>query len=582
MMKFTATILFFLLSVFSLAQNLAVRVSHSTLNPEVNEQFKLVYKLVLDGSGSVQISGSINVKHPKYADFKVISQKAGRPGFSFGSFDMEMALQQYTVVLQATKEGTFVIDPVSFQVGGTSYSSDKVTVHVGANTSGRTSVPQKNNNLFGKIILSRSSIYKGEHVVATSKIYSRYSRLSLSKSDFPMASGFWNEEINAGKNGWPVKTENINGVMYNVYTIKKDLLYPQKTGELKIPKFTATLVANRTIFNSGTEISISSNSPTINVKQIKNAPDTFSGLVGSFTMDAEISKTELSADEGIDIKVKIKGKGNLQQLDSIDLPFPLDFDVYDPEREEKISASTSGLSGSKTFNFLSIPRSGGEYEIGPVELIYFNPKSKEFVTLKSETWQVKVDKSAGGSSQEILATDQKDVELLSEGIRHIRESSELIKQSDLFFGSGYFWFLYSSPFVLFIVFIIVLKKQRSHQKDEDLIRKKKAAKTALNALKNASVKLDQEELSSFNQELLSGLFNYLRDKLTLQTTQLNKSTIRSHLTEKGATNEVIELLISVIEECEIAQYAPTSGANNQQLYEQGITIIEKLENELVN
>ena len=101
-------------------------------------------------------------------------------------------------------------------------------------------------------------------------------------------------------------------------------------------------------------------------------------------------------------------------------------------------------------------------------------------------------------------------------------------------------------------------------------------------MKNASVKLDQEEHSSFNQELLSGLFNYLRDKLTLQTTQLNKSTIRSHLTEKGATNEVIELLISVIEECEIAKYAPTSGANNQQLYEQGITIIEKLENELVN
>ena len=581
-MKLFTTIWCILLSTVVLGQDLAVRVAYDNLNPEVNEQFKLVYKLVLDGSGSVQINGRIGVQHPTFAGFNVISQKAGRSGFSFGGFDMEMALHQYTVVLQATKKGTFTIDPVSFQVGGTSYSSEKITINVGASTAGKTTAPKKNSNLFGKIILSRSSIYKGEHVVATSKIYSRYNRLSLSKSDFPMASGFWNEEIKSGKNGWPVKTENINGVMYNVYTIKKDLLYPQKTGKLKIPGFTATLVANRTIFNSGTEIPIASNSPSINVKPVDNAPSNFSGLVGSFSMTAEISKTELSADEGIDVTVKIKGKGNLQQLDSVSLRFPLDFDVYDPEKKEKISSSTSGLSGYKTFNFLGIPRSGGEFDIGPVELVYFDPKNKDFKTLESEMWQVKVERPSGKAGQDILASDQKEVELLAEGIRHIRESTDLIKQDDLFFGSKYFWTLYFSPFLLFFAFTFIKNRQQSRPKDENVVRRKKAAKIAFNALKIANEKLLNGEGAAFNEALLTGLFNYLKNKLTMETTELGKANIRNHLAAKGASNDLTERFIALIEQCEMARYAPNSETGNEQLYTQGIDIIEKLENELVN
>jgi hypothetical protein len=581
-MKLIVSIWCILFSTLVFGQDLAVRVSHSNLNPEVNEQFKLVYKLVLDGSGSVHINGQISVQHPTFSGFKVISQKAGRQGFSFGGFDMEMALHQYTVVLQATKKGTFTIDPVSFQVGGTSYRSEKITINVGASTAGKTTAPKKNSNLFGKIVLSRSSIYKGEHVVATSKIYSRYNRLSLNKSDFPIASGFWNEEIKSGKNGWPVKTENINGVMYNVYTIKKDLLYPQKTGKLKIPGFAATLVANRTIFNSGTEIPITSNSPTINVKPVDNAPTNFSGLVGSFSMTAEISKTELSADEGIDVTVKVKGKGNLQQLDSVSLRFPLDFDVYDPEKKEKITSSTSGLSGYKTFNFLGIPRSGGEFDIGPVELVYFDPKNKDFKTLKSDSWQVKVERPSGKAGQDILSADQKEVEVLSEGIRHIRETTDLIKQNDLFFGSRYFWALYFSPFLLFFAFTFIKKRQQTRPKDENLVRQKKAAKIAFNALKSANEKLLNGEGNAFNEALLNGLFNYLRHKLTMETAELSKVNIRSHLTAKGATSDLAERFITIIEQCEMSRYAPASETINEQLYIQGIDIIEKLENELVN
>ncbi|MBT4774207.1 MAG: protein BatD [Crocinitomicaceae bacterium] len=581
-MKLLHIIALVVLSTSLLGQNLTVKVSASTQNPKVNETFKLVYKLVLDGSGSVQINGRIGVKKPSFDNFKIVSEKAGRSGFNFGGFDMEMALHQYAVVLQPNKEGKYIIEPVSFQIGGTEYKSQSVTIHVGTASKRQVSAPVKNPNLFGKIQVSKSSIFKGEHIIATAKIYSRYTRLSLTDSDFPMADGFWNEEIKTGKEGWPVKTENVGGVMYNVYTVKKDLLYPQKTGELKIPSFSATLVADRSFFNGGTEIKISSNSPKIKVKSIPNAPANFSGMVGTFSMDAEISKTELSQDEGVDVRVKIKGKGNLQQLDDLSLEFPLDFDTYDPQREEKIVASTSGLSGFKTFSFLGIPRTGGEFNIGPIQLVYFNTKSKQFETLASDIWKINVNNSSDGSAIEPNTIDQQNVTVLSDGIRHIRESSVLISKDQLIFYSWYFWLMYLGPLLIVLISSSVNKYLKKRPNNEHLTRQKKAAKIALSVLKEAKTNLNNNQMSDFHESMLSGLFSYLKNKIHMEIISLNKETIQTSLATKGAQDETITNFISIIEKCEISRYTPTTEMGSEDLYNSGIEIIKKLEDELVN
>lgn len=581
MIKCLHIIVLVILTTCLFGQNLTVKVSSSNPNPSVNEQFKLVYKLVLDGSGTVQINGRIGVKKPDFKTFKVISEKSGRSGFSFGGFDREMALHQYTVNLQATKEGEFTIAPLLFQIGNSQYKSQSVTINVGAKNKEKISAPATNPNLFGKIHVNRSTIFMGEHIIATAKIYSRYSRLSLSKSDFPMANGFWNEEIKSSKDGWPTKSENVGGIMYNVYTIKKDLLYPQKSGTLKIPKFTATLVADRSFFNNGTEIAIESNSAKVKVKEIPNAPIDFSGMVGTFSMDAEISKTELSQDEGVDIRVKIKGKGNLQQLDNLNLEFPLDFDTYDPQKEEKVMASTSGLSGSKTFNFLGIPRTGGEYSVGPIKLVYFNPKTEKFATLSSEPWNIKVAKPSGSPSG-TNSIDQQNVAVISEGVRHIREDSDLINIENLIFGTWPFWLMYLCPFLITIAFSNRLKYLQKRPKNEQFIRQKKAAKIALNTLKEAKENLATNNMSAFHESMLTGLFNYLKNKIQLEMISLNKDTIQATLEAKGVQINTIKTFTTIVEQCEISRYSPATELGSEDLYNSGIDIIKKLENELGN
>jgi len=564
----------------SYAQDLKVKVVSTSFSPEVNQQFKLTYKLVLDGSGSVQISGNIGIKQPTYKDFTIVSQKAGSPSFNFGSFDMEMALHEYVVVLKPKKKGTLTVGPMAFVVGGTEYKSKSVTIEAGASTSGNVKAPAANSNLFGKIHLSKSSIFIGEPVVATMKVYSRYNRLSISDADYPMPSGFWNEEIKAGSKGWPAKTERINGVAYNVFTIKKDLLYPQKSGKLKLPAFSIDLVANRTFFNSGSEITIESNAPTIQVNEIENAPSNFSGLVGTFSMEATISKTELSADEGIDVNIKIKGKGNLQQLDKVDFEFPLDFDTYDPEVDSKFSSSTAGISGHKSFNYLSIPRSGGEFKIGPVEVVYFDPKLKSFKTLSGETWDVKVEKTGQESGTSLSTTDQQNVELLSEGIRHIRSETELFKQDELFFGTTKFWTLLIAPFILFLGIAFVLNRRKSNPKDESAEKIKKAGKSAISVLNSAQEGLASNNPSKFNEAMLSGMFGYLNNKLGLDMAHMSKSSMLDSILDKGGKKETAQQYIDIIEKCEMARYAPMTESGSAETYANGVKIIEQLEIEL--
>jgi hypothetical protein len=297
-------------------------------------------------------------------------------------------------------------------------------------------------------------------------------------------------------------------------------------------------------------------------------------------MAATISKTELSADEGIDVNIKIKGKGNLQQLDKVDFEFPLDFDTYDPEVDSKFSSSTAGISGHKTFNYLSIPRSGGEFKVGPIEVVFFDPKLKKFKTMKSETWDVKVEKNGQKSGSSLSSTDQQNVELLSEGIRHIRSETELFKNDDLLFGTTKFWILLFTPFIFFVALAVVLSRRKANPKDESVEKIKKAGKSAINALKSAQEGLTSNNPGKFNEAMLSGMFGYLNNKLGLDMAHMSKSSMLESILDKGGKTETAQKYIDIIEKCEMARYAPMTESSSAETYSDGVKIIEQLEGEL--
>ncbi|WP_299076274.1 50S ribosomal protein L23 [uncultured Paraglaciecola sp.] len=129
-------------------------------------------------------------------------------------------------------------------------------------------------------------------------------------------------------------------------------------------------------------IPLKSNSVKIKVQPLPAPkPSSFEGLVGNFKVKSSINKTEVNQNEAITYSIKVSGSGNLKLLPDFKPDFPPDFEVYDPKVKENIAVNAAGASGSKTYEYLIIPRYPGEYELPEIGISYFNPKKKKYQEL---------------------------------------------------------------------------------------------------------------------------------------------------------------------------------------------------------
>lgn len=114
-----------------------------------------------------------------------------------------------------------------------------------------------------------------------------------------------------------------------------------------------------------------------------------------------------------------------------------------------------------------------------------------------------------------------------------------------------------------------------------LVKNKKAKKFARKRLKKASgfMKLNQRE--TFYEELVKALWGYISDKLGIPVANLSKDNVRSEMLNRKVDEEYIEQILSIIDRCEYARYAPvTEETKMDTLYKDAIKLISKLQQKL--
>jgi hypothetical protein len=164
-----------------------------------------------------------------------------------------------------------------------------------------------------------------------------------------------------------------------------------------------------------------------------NVPNGFKGAVGKFTMEAWLDKRQIKTNEPVTLKVKISGRGNLKLLESPAVAIPPDIERYDPKISDNIAHQQDQITGSRTFEYLLIPRHAGELKIPSFPFTFFDTEKKSFVSLASPEFVLSVEKGselaggvAGGISKE-------DVKLLGEDIRFIKsEDLSLRRKGETF------------------------------------------------------------------------------------------------------------------------------------------------------
>ena len=516
----------------------------------------------------------------------------------------------FTYILMAEKEGTYSIPGATIVADGNNYTSNSVSVKVlppdqstgTASNNGRTSRNQANNGkisekeLFITATASKTSVYEQEAILLTYKIYTQVNLTQL-HGDMPDLKGFHTQEVElSSQKQWSL--EHYNGRNYNTTVYSQYVLFPQQSGKLEIPSITfegtvSQLVASDdpfdAFFNGGSNyVNIKKNivAPklTIDVKQLPaGKPANFSGGVGEFTISSSINTQELKTNDAVTIKLVISGTGNMKLINTPEVGFPQDFEIYDPKVDNNFNLTREGLSGSKVIEYLAIPRHAGNYTIPAIEFVYFDLKSKTYKTLKTDPYTLNVAKGEGNASQVVSNfTSKEDLKVLGKDIRYIKTGdTNLSPKGNYFFGSTAYYMWYLIPLALFIAFMIVYRKQAIENANVAKVRTKKANKVATKRMKNAGKLLAEKNTSAFYDEVLKALWGYISDKMNMPVSQLSKDNIEEELIHHNVSEELIKDFIGTLNECEFPRYAP--GNQNEamdKVYSSAIDVISKMENSI--
>ena len=570
---------------------------------EIGESFNVVYRINQKGT---------SFQGPTFKDFDYQGGPYTSSSSSYyninGSTTRKINLS-YTYQLKASKHGKFKLPAATIKVNGKTYTSTTKVIEVvkGTNTSSAppTSTESKGNThetipegvIFGRTMVSKKNVYVGEPILVTQKIYSRKQINNVSDFKEPSYDGFWKEKIDLGQ--LKLNKENYGGKVYYAVTLQKMILFPQKVGKLDIGSFDLKAViairktrkarnqfeywqyGNKVTTYENTNVDINSPKVSIHVKPIPEVgkPADYNGVVGKFTFSATIDKNQVNSNDAINLKIKIKGSGNIDLLDIPRPDFPSDFDVFDPKINTNSTNSVAGVSGYKSWEYLIIPRNEGYYEIPPVKFSYFDVDQGKFITLKSDTFRIKVGKGKAG---EILKTteaiNRSDVKYLDQDIRFIKTTSNSWQPIGyhLFNSVLHLILLFLFPVIL-VLSIFLFNRKKKQEANVVSTKNKKATKVARKRLRKADKLLKTNNQKEFYIEISRVLWGYLSDKFSIPVAELSMDSVRNKLSGK-MEEKTIDEIIKVVDKCEYARFSPHESSNiSQEIYDESIEIISRIE-----
>ena len=582
----------------------------------------------VEAGGKFRVQFTVNTQNvsnfsaPDFKGFEVIYGPSTSSQSSFQIINGHTSQSSsivYTFVLMGNAPGTYTIGSASILVDGKTVKSKPVQVRVlpggaggsssgggysgngRANPSAPSSSSQAEANISGKDLFmtataSRTNVHEQEGILLTYKIYTLVD-LTQMDGKLPTLDGFQIQEIPLPRNK-EFTVEQYNGRNYRTVVWSQYLLFPQKSGNLTIPSIPyegLVLTRNRNLdpiealFNgqSGyteTKRKISTPAITILVSPLPNKPAEFSGAVGKFSLSSSISTKEVDANDAVTLKIDVKGSGNMKLIATPQVKFPKDFETYDAKVNDKFQLTSSGLAGTKEFEYLFVPRHAGTYEIPDTEFIYFDTDARTYKTLKTEAYTLKVNKGKGGSGQSVsnYSGQQQEIQQLNQDIRFIKKGDvALRRQGDTFFGTWKYMLAYLLPLLLFVLLILLGRKRMKTNANVALSRGKKANKVALRRLKTSKKLLDAHDTGKFFDEVLRALWGYVGDKFNMSQESLNKENIEQSLKSRQVPDEYIQQFMKVLNDCEFARYAPGDvNENMENVYNSAMDAISKMEDNL--
>ena len=299
-MKHFTFIIALLISGFVSAQTptLQALVSKSTI--QVGSRITISYQFNYSGE-------DFTAPNNLTKNFRVLGGPNKSSQMSYVNGKMNSSVS-YSYIVSPINVGKFTINPAQIEFENKVYSSKALEINVikaqgqqqGASSNEQKQLNSLNKNIYLKLTVDKRTVFQGEQVVATYKLYNKSNLRGIEAERMPEFDGFYTQDIEVNNNNSRTR-EVINGIPFDVFTLKKTILIPQKTGELNlIPLEIDAIVqiqsdkAVNTWFGpryqmKDVQVLLKSNPMKIKVNPLPSgAPKSFYGAVGNFKFATQI------------------------------------------------------------------------------------------------------------------------------------------------------------------------------------------------------------------------------------------------------------------------------------------------------
>ncbi len=541
---------------------------------------------------NVEVIGSQSVDaEPQLPDLAGFSAYMG----SGSSTSMQIINNRTTVSLtlqyryQALQEGTFEVPGFTVPVGGESYPTEPLTLTVssepppdpqqGPGAGDQTIIAPE--DLFVSAEASGSRIREGEPFVVEYRLFTRVNVTSYGFTSLPELEGFWVEELPLPEQ---LEVEQVvrDGQQYTSAVVRRLALVPTGPGErtldplgieaqVRVQRRTRMLdpfesifdLDRSSLFGSVVPATVVSNPIQLQVEPLPpGQPEPFSGVVGNLALAATLTPDSVHTDEAFTLTVTATGQGNLRAIPEPALELPEDFEAYPPEVSESIQRSGAGLRGTKSWEYVLIPRAPGNRSVPPVTFGYFDTDANAYRTASTGPMDLLV---SGEVQEGPSALVRGGVASLREDIRFIHLGpTRLTQTSRSLFGGFGFWAVLLLPMVAVLGAAGFRFHQDRLEGDPAYARRRRAGRVAHARLAEAKRMATGDDPRAFYAEVARALRGFVADKLDMAEAGMQERDLDVGLRNDGVPEKVVQEVMECLSRCDLQRFAPETDGSGEE------------------
>lgn len=353
---------------------------------------------------------------------------------------------KHTISVKPQRAGRFEVPYVDLDIKGQRVRLDGFTLVVRERSAlTPEEVAELKPDFFIETELSHPVVYITQPTLETTKLFMKKPVVEIARA------GEQHPFVKAFDVGDTEKSSRIvGGSTYSVLTLYR-LLVPLKSDEMVLPPASLQITyredflsqAGRSLFGaflggmSNRQSTIAGTQNILGVNALPaGAPGGFSGYVGEAELFAEISSRKVGVGESVEVRLRFQGSGWIDSLNAPQPEFSGEIKVYPERPEVEQLAKKRGLVGHKTFTYVLMPLSEGEFDLGRYSWVYFDVSTQSYKELSVYLGKLNVHGGAMMAGSLPSSTQNTDggggeegprvAEVLGEDLRDLYRGSTLL------------------------------------------------------------------------------------------------------------------------------------------------------------